>query len=505
MDTQLINIIFGMKIRQARIEANLTLAELAAQCDLSPSYMTEVEKGRKYPRADKIIKMAAALHKSYDEMVSITLAPSLADLEATLASPVLRQLPFEEFGVSTGDLVDLLTRVPDKASAFLHAILDVGHQFDLKGENFVRAMLRSYQEMHNNHFPEIEEAAAQFAQQYEFSKELPIRLDALEGIIRDYLGIEIDMHQLDPTGLLGGYRSIFVKGAQPKLLLNPALPPTQRRFCIARELGYLVLGLTERAYTSSPDEVRSFTQVLNDFKASYFASALLMPRDSMLADIEDFFAQPTWRPERLLAMLTKYEATPEVLIYRFTELIPQYFGLKLHSLRVQEGGPRFEDDTKDRYKLVKQLNMNRLLLPSGLALDEHYCRRWLVIQLLRELRVQKAPEPLVVGAQLSEFLESRDRFLCFGFAYPLALQSNINSSIIVGFRMEPGLQQIMRFATDPTIPFVTVNETCERCSLTSEQCGLRSTPPTILQTQEQVTQRKQALNQLIAQLQGVGE
>ena len=501
MDTQLVNIIFGMKIRQARIEANLTLAELAAQCDLSPSYMTEVEKGRKYPRADKIIKMAAALHKSYDEMVSITLAPSLADLEATLASPVLRQIPFEEFGVNTGDLVDLLTRVPDKASAFLHAILDVGHQFDLQGEHFVWAMLRSYQEMHDNHFPEIEEAATQFAQQYEFGAALPIRLDALVEIIRDYLGIEIDTHRLDPTGPLGGYRSIFVNGTQPKLLLNPALPPTQRRFCIAREIGYRVLGLDERAYTSSPDEVRSFAQVLNDFKASYFASALLMPRDSMLVDIEDFFAQATWLPARLLAMLTKYEATPEVLIYRLSELIPRYFGLKLHSLRVQEAGPRFENDTKDRYRLIKQLNMNRLLLPSGLALDEHYCRRWLVIRLLRELRTQRTTEPLVVGAQLSEFLGSRDRFLCFGFAYPLVLQPHTNSSIIVGFRMEPSLPQQMRFANDPAIPFVTINETCERCPLTSEQCTLRATPPTILRAHEQVTQRQQALNQLIAQLQ----
>ena len=58
MNTELVNIIFGMKIRQARLEADLTLSEFAQRCDLSPSYITEIEKGRKYPKTDKILKMA---------------------------------------------------------------------------------------------------------------------------------------------------------------------------------------------------------------------------------------------------------------------------------------------------------------------------------------------------------------------------------------------------------------------------------------------------------------
>jgi transcriptional regulator with XRE-family HTH domain len=64
MSPNLVNIIFGMKVRQARLEEGLTLSEFAAQCDLSPSYVTEIEKGRKYPRADKIMKIAEALGKN---------------------------------------------------------------------------------------------------------------------------------------------------------------------------------------------------------------------------------------------------------------------------------------------------------------------------------------------------------------------------------------------------------------------------------------------------------
>ena len=71
MSVDLVQVIFGMKVRQARSEAGLTLSEFAVQCELSPSYVTEIEKGRKYPRADKIMKMAEVLGKEYDDLVSL--------------------------------------------------------------------------------------------------------------------------------------------------------------------------------------------------------------------------------------------------------------------------------------------------------------------------------------------------------------------------------------------------------------------------------------------------
>ena len=117
MRTDLINIIFGMKLRQARTEQGLSLTEFAAQAGMSPSYMTEIEKGRKYPKTDKILRMAQVLGKEYDELVSIRLDPSLKHLESALASPLLQAFPFEEFGFELGDLVGLLTSSPSKVSS----------------------------------------------------------------------------------------------------------------------------------------------------------------------------------------------------------------------------------------------------------------------------------------------------------------------------------------------------------------------------------------------------
>ena len=158
MGQNLVNIIFGMKVRQARMEEGMTLSEFASRCDLSPSYVTEIEKGRKYPRADKIMKIAEALGKEYDDLVSIKLAPTLTYLESTLSSNMLQRFPFDEFGLEAGDLVSLLTREPEKASALLHAILDMIRRYDVGEEDFLRAALRSYQEIHENYFPDIETA-----------------------------------------------------------------------------------------------------------------------------------------------------------------------------------------------------------------------------------------------------------------------------------------------------------------------------------------------------------
>ncbi len=133
MSTELVNIIFGMKIRQYRTEAALTLTEYAALCELSPSYVTEIEKGKKYPRPNKIRKMAEVLGKEYDELVSIKLDSSLNYLEQALASPLMQRFPFDEFGLEASDLVSLLTRAPDKASALLHAALEMGRQYDDSG------------------------------------------------------------------------------------------------------------------------------------------------------------------------------------------------------------------------------------------------------------------------------------------------------------------------------------------------------------------------------------
>ena len=507
MSVNLINIVFGMKIRQARTEAGLNLTEFAALCELSPSYVTEIEKGRKHPRADKIMRMAEVLGCDYDDLVSIKLAPSLAHLESAISSSIVRRFPFEEFGFEAADLVNLMTRQPDRASALLHALLSIGRRYDLGEADFLLAALRSYQEIHENYFPDVEDAALEFAAEfgpkYGFPADPPIQLAVLKRILHEEYNYQIDDQHIADTPPLAMYRSMTVKGKPPWLLVNNALYGRQIKFLLARELGYLYLDYKSRSLTSPPDRTGSFEKLLNDFKAAYFGGVLLMPRSAMLADLQHFFNQSTWQPQLLQDMLTRYEITPEMLLYRFSELIPQFFGLRLHFLR-------FHDGNKD-YKLIKQLSMNQVLVPSGIGLHEHFCRRWLSVRLLQEMKDingKHPSEPLtsesppLVGAQLSESLDSGDRFLSIGFARPLTTQPDVNSSVVVGFPVDAKLREVVGFLDDPTLFRDTINETCERCPLTAEQCPVRGAEPSYLQEQQAETERRLAMSQLSAQLRG---
>lgn len=498
MATNLVNIIFGMKLRQARTEAGFTLTEFAQLCELSPSYVTEIEKGRKYPRADKILKIAEVLDKPYDDLVSIRLEPSLTYLESTLSSSAFQRFPFEEFGVEAGDMINLLTRQPDKASALLHGMLELTRRYNLTTEDFLRAALRAYQEIHENYFPELEAAVATFLDEIKdtvpISETEPISHDTLVQILTKRFGYTVDMETIEATPALQKFRSVTIPSQKPRLLINPTLEPQQVRFLLAREIGAECLQLKDRVYSSPPDKIETFQQILNYFKAAYFGGALLMPRHQLLPDIEHFFSQATWQPDLLVAMLKKYDVTPTMLLYRFSEIIPQFFGIKLHFLRFQHAL-----ETRS-YELIRQLNMNRLLVPTGIGLHEHYCRRWLSVSLLRDIKAHPNRAELEeiphVGVQYSEFLESGDRFFCIGFSMPERLTPDENTSVIVGFRVDSELKNVIRFIDDPAITREIINETCERCRLTEEQCTVRAAPPTRLLAKEERRTRRMILADL---------
>ena len=73
-----IKIIFGLKVKQLRQERNLSFAELALGTGMSISYLNEIEKGKKYPKEDKIELLARALGTTAPELVSPRLTKQLA-------------------------------------------------------------------------------------------------------------------------------------------------------------------------------------------------------------------------------------------------------------------------------------------------------------------------------------------------------------------------------------------------------------------------------------------
>jgi transcriptional regulator with XRE-family HTH domain len=494
LDSEHLRYVLGLKLRSLRQEKGKPLKAIAARSGLSVSYLSEIEKGKKYPKPGKLIELARALDVSFDSLVSLQVDEELNPVKAVFSSSLLREFPFDLFGIQPEDLFDLVTQDPAKAGALLRTFLEVGRLYDVHAEHFLLAALRSYQQMHANYFEELEEAAASYRRARGWSGRKPPSFSRLRAIVEREHGYVVDEKTLPARPELKSFRSVFLDGKPPRLLINGRLMPSQKGFLLAREIGYEELRLTERATTSSWLKVESFDQVLNNFKASYFAGALLIDRDLMREDLGRFFARPKWDGNTLLEGMQRYDATPETFFHRLTQLIPRFFGLReiffmrfSHAVRTPS------------YDLTKVLNMSRVPVPHGVGAGETYCRRWPALRLLREMErpgKRRRARP-VVSAQRSHFLDDDAEFFVIAMARPLALSDRANSSVSLGFLVDDAFRERVRFWDDPAVPRVDVNLTCERCRLTPKECRERAAPPDLHEKQMQQKRKEDALRQFL--------
>jgi hypothetical protein len=435
---------------------------------------------------------------SFDELVSTKVDGELNPLTALLEAPLIKEFPFKFFGIAPREIVDLVTHSPKEAGAFIRTFLEVGQAYDVRVEQFLFAALRSYQKMHHNYFEELERAAAQFITERHWPLAPPISSERLQSVLLDEYGYVLDETALNRYPELQGFRSIWIDGNPPRLLLNPRLLPAQKTFILGREIGFRYLGLQERAVTSSWLKVESFEQVLNNFKASYFSGALFINREMLQQDLAEFFQKPRWEGESFLAIMQRYAATPEMFLYRLSQLVPTRFDLpEMFYLRFNnEAG-------SDIFRLTKELNMTKMLVPHGIGLNEHYCRRWLSISLFNQLaaRQKNGERPAaIVAAQRSRFIESDAEFFVITVARPLMLTEGANSSISLGFLINDAFKKTVRFWDDPAVPRVEVNETCERCGLSEALCQDRVAPPAIYRQQQQQKTRERVLQELVEEM-----
>ena len=317
-------IIFGLKVKQLRLEKNLSFAELSKQSGLSVSYLNEIEKGKKYPKEDKIKTLAAALDSSPESLTSTELTKSLAPVGELLKSNFLNELPLDLFGIELSKVVEIIANAPIRVGAFISTLVELARNYALREENFYHGAMRAYQELHYNYFTEIEQAAQDFAKAHQLSDFSKTREDKLRKVLQEHFNYTIIDNGLDAFPDLQSLRSVFV-ARKRKLYLNTALTPIQRAFQFAKEIGFNYLDLPERSNTSSLLRVNSFDEVLSHFKAAYFAVALLINREQFIQDLHRFFALSKWDGEAFLDLMKGYNASPEMLFQRLPVMIRPSF------------------------------------------------------------------------------------------------------------------------------------------------------------------------------------
>lgn len=485
--------IFGLKLRQYRESRELSTQSLAERAGLSASYINEIEKGKKYPKADKIMSLATALDIEYDEMVSLKLGKQLGQLSKLLKSNALHEMPLELFGIKTSDLIGLMGDDPARFSALIQTLLEIARIYDVRIEHFLLAALRSYQELHNNYFDDIEGIAQTFLEKHGWSELPTVPYEKLKPLLEQEHGYQIIESDFEDQPELRGFRSVFVPGNQPKLFINNQLWANQKAFVLGRELGYSILDLEERALTSSWIKVESFDQVLNNFKASYFSGAVLMNSYTLIRKLQAFFNSDEWDPHGLLDIMNYFDTTPETFTHRLTQILPHYFGLdQLFFLRFHNR------PGSNKYKLSKELHLSQLHNPHRVNPSEHYCRRWVTVRLLQDLAkrglAEDGSQPLI-DIQYSQFYDTDNEYLCISLARPLALSSDTNSCVTLGLLNNDALQRQINFAADPSIRSRIVNESCERCPI--PDCKERAAQPIINKDDQKIQEREEALQRFL--------
>jgi hypothetical protein len=485
--TQHQRIIFGLKIRQFRQEKGWNFEELSKQTGISISYLNEIEKGKKYPQPANQERLAEALGIAPDFLRSPELTKQYAPLGDLLQSNFLNELPLDLFGIELQQVVEIIARAPDRVNAFISALLEIARNYSLRDENFFFAALRAYQELRNNYFQEIEDAADVFVQQNKLPENGGVPAALLAHLLAMKYDYNIDEQKLTKHPELQSLRSIY-NPHKKRLLLNNRLNESQRAFQLAKELGFNVLDLKDRPLTSSFMRVRSFEETLNNYKAAYFAVAILINRQEFVRDIASLFGQEKWNSQTLLQLMVKYQASPEVLFQRFNLLTKDFRLEKVFFLRF------IHDLDRDGFDIDKELHLNRRHQPHASGLNEHYCRRWLSLTMLRQLQAQQQqtdnPGLMLSGVQRASFLDTGEEYLCIAVAKPGYPSVGRNVSVTLGVLLDAHAKRTIRFWDDPAIPHITVNVTCQRCNLVS--CAERAAPPTVIQKREE-RQKVQAL------------
>ncbi|WP_411768794.1 helix-turn-helix domain-containing protein [Winogradskyella sp. A3E31] len=471
MEEEYIKLIFGLKLKQIRTEKNLSLFGLSKLSGLSKSYLNEIEKGKKYPKPDKISILSEKLDVPYDNMVSLKLDKNLAPIGEILQSGILKEIPLELFGIKEGDLIDIVANAPAKVNAFISTIIEIAQHYSFSKESFYLASVRSFQEANNNYFDDLEQEVIKFAKAYQIDLTKPIKSSDLEEILIEEYGYTINNKDLEKHKELDTLRSIFIPKSKTLLLANH-IDDAQRTFIYAKELAYNYLNYKERLYTFSWIKFENFDQVLNNFYASYFAGALIIPKAALTEQLEALFDKETFDERQFLKMISSFNASPESFYQRLTNILPKAFNIQnLFFLR-------FTHKTdSERFYLKKELHLSHQHSPHANETNEHYCRRWVSLNVLKDISNSKKDH--VFDIQISHYPKDDMQYLVLSSATKDPFKETHYRSISVGLLINKQLKRKLSFLEDSKIKSQNVGVTCERCTISD--CKVRQAPAVILE------------------------
>lgn len=473
LNQETLRLVFGIKLKGLRQERSLSLKDLAKKTGLSPSYLNEIEKGKKYPRTEKILLLAEALGERLEDLVSLELKKEFQLVQQLIDKKFLTGIPFDIFGIPSSTVFELLADHPKKLHALVGTLIEIARSHHIEVDDLLFALLRAYLDMHNNYFPSIEEAVSRARTKFNLDWNLPapVLKEKLVFLLSEHFKVKIyEQVNFEKTFQFSTELEYFVLQKGQVLYISDSVSLKEQIFILCRELGYHLLKAKVRPMTSLTLQLDSFEQLFNHFSASYFASSLLIPEEEIKQGLEKMFQQKEWSNLNFLNLVEKFSCSIESFFHRTTQILPRHFGMgQLFYLR-------YEYDLKTKkYQIAKELHLSSLHAPHRVKSQEHYCSRWLIHQLTSKRLAWSGDIPEhIVGAQKSSYVGTQSEYLVLASSFQNQNSSHKLSCVCLGLLLNPNLEKQIGFLNNTAIPKLIVGETCERCTL--DNCPDRGAP-----------------------------
>jgi len=488
-----IKLIFGLKLHQYRMERQYSLSQLSKKSNISISYLNEMEKGKKYPKTDKILSISEALQVDYDQLISLQLGKELAPVSELIRSNMLNELPLEFFGIEPANILQLLSRAPTKLSAFVNSIIQIGRTYDIRFEHFFFSVLRSYQEIHDNYFEDIEKLAKNFIHDFNIDFKGLDRADQFADILSTEYGYQIEYKGLDAYPELKSLRYLLIPDDNPRLLLNSSISKAQLLFILGKEIGYNIMNLKDRSYTSSWVESKKFDHVLNNFKSYYFSSAIILHEKKFVKGLLEFSTNEKFNPDRLIDLMESYNSNAEMFMLRISNLIPRYFRFfEMFLFRYNH------DLNNDTFYFTKDFQSSGMQKPYSLLSDVKSCKRWSGISILQELASLQANNNYhrpICKINRVKYIHSKKEYLIISVANPMHPTPNMNCSVSVGFKINQRFLSRTKFLNDPQIPFKEVD--FEWVKKSSAYCDDDLEKPSVMMREVKISKLRNSVHEIL--------
>ena len=446
-------LLLGPKVRRLRKEQRLTQAQMAADLDISPAYLNLIEHNQRPLSAQVLVKIASTYDIDLASFAKDDAPERAARLKALFADPALGDLR-----LNAQDFADMTALSPEASAAILALGERVARQRQIlqsKGGEVTDADMnapmdpahaaRNFFEHQGNHFPALEDLAAQIRE------DLDIRVqDRGEAVAAKILEASPFEAQVVPARIMGAtLRRHDFHGR--RLLLNQALSPASRRFQVLSQffVSQQSLALDRLVKDQSWDQPAA-VKLARLSLAGYAAAATLMPYTATLAAA----AEAAYDIDSLAH---DFAVTREQMAQRLTTLRrPGQRGLEFFMARLDAAG-----------NMTKRLSAaNFPLIRSGVA-----CPRWHVHGAIGSH--QSIQSDLVVLPDGSRFLS-----LAIPCQKPTLSHSQPGQPyvLVIGCNAQDAAQTVYgRRLNLESAPATPIGPTCRLCERLD--CTYRAAPP----------------------------